>query len=266
MGTKTKMPAKKQPVSGASNADNRPHLDIILRAQKGDQDAKHEIIKIYENLVAAIVAKYNTRTETREDILQAGNVGLMHALERFDDTRGVKFATYATWWIRNSIQRYFERVGRYIRLPRNMEQRIRQVQQTYTELTHELAREPTIDEISNKLNVNTKTLNRTLELHNASTHTVNSSLNNQLDIDAIAFSHTRGPEEQLERKYELDTLRKATDNLSDIQKKIVALRYRPVRTPMSIRKIAEQLNMVDYDVRMQLEKAMEIIRKFINQN
>ena len=235
-------------------------LITIKKAQAGDHNARAEIISHYLKLVQSIANQYNTSSETMEDLKQEGNIGLMIALEKFDAHRGVKFSTYATRWIRSSMQHYFEQFGRPIRLPRNIELHIKKAHKIFISLSQDLTRTPTTEEIANVMNINTDKLNRILYMHSYSSDITSMFDNDNFDINTISSDKTLSADEFLERKTEIEIIQNAMKLLTDLQRKIITYRFRPVAKELSIHKIAELLNLSDSVVRNELKNAFEILR------
>jgi RNA polymerase primary sigma factor len=130
---------------------HREEIDLSNRAKAGDERARQRLTEKNLRLVISVAKKYRGMGLPFEDLIQEGNLGLMKAIDKFDPDRGYRFSTYATWWIRQAVQRAVADKGRTIRVPVHMGEKIRKMARTYNELSVELEREPTDEEVAEKL-------------------------------------------------------------------------------------------------------------------
>ena len=126
-------------------------LDLSRRAKAGDGRARQRLIEKNLRLVVSVAKKYRGYGLPFEDLIQEGNIGLMKAVEKYDPDRGFRFSTYATWWIRQAVQRAVADKGRTIRVPVHMAERIRKMGKAFGELLSEYGRDPTEEEIAERL-------------------------------------------------------------------------------------------------------------------
>jgi RNA polymerase primary sigma factor len=130
--------------------------DLSAKIAQGDEAARRRLIEANLRLVVKIARSYVTPDMPLIDLIQEGNVGLIKAAEKFDGGRNVRFSTYASWWIRQSVTRALVNSRRAIRLPHRKEELLKRVQRTYNVLTQVLQREPTSAEIAAELNIATE--------------------------------------------------------------------------------------------------------------
>lgn len=134
--------------------------EIAKRILEGDEEAKKTLIEANLRLVITIAKKYLNRGLEFSDLIQEGNLGLIKAVEKFDYTKGFKFSTYATWWIKNSINRAISNRGKIIRIPVHMNELVNEFKKVEQKLSSELGREPNITEVASLMNISIKELER----------------------------------------------------------------------------------------------------------
>ena len=126
-------------------------IDLGRRTRGGDETARSKLIERNLRLVIPVAKKYRGMGLPFGDLIQEGNIGLLRAADKFDPDKGFRFSTYATWWIRQAIQRAVADKGRTIRVPVHMGEKIRKMARAYNELSAQLKREPTDEEVAERL-------------------------------------------------------------------------------------------------------------------
>src|SRR5215204_4725630 len=130
---------------------HKAEVDLSKRAKAGDKGARQRLIEKNLRLVVSVAKKYRGMGLPFEDLIQEGNIGLMKAVEKFDPDRGWRFSTYATWWVRQAVQRAVADKGRTIRVPVHRGDRLRKMARVYNELSSETEREPRDEEVAGRL-------------------------------------------------------------------------------------------------------------------
>lgn len=132
--------------------------ELTRRVQQGDAEARQRLIECNMRLVINIARSYRCKAVPLEDLIQEGAIGLMQAAERFDPSRGFRFSTYATHWIRQAIGRAIDCKSKAIRIPAHVNQALRRIERERLKLAYELGTEPTLDQLSAALGITTRKL------------------------------------------------------------------------------------------------------------
>ncbi|MDR0404057.1 MAG: RNA polymerase sigma factor RpoD/SigA, partial [Treponema sp.] len=200
--------------------------ELAKKIQKGDKDARRRLIEANLRLVVKIAKSYYTPGVSFLDLIQEGNMGLMHAADKFDHAKGVHFSTYANWWIRQGITRFLANKRRMIRLPLRKEEQLRKIQKSFQSLTQKLSRVPSSAEIAAETGISAVDINSTLVFANEIVSldaNEDSSLSGLIDCQGDC---TYNPERIFMKKNSRQAALDMLSRLEEREKNILEYRYR----------------------------------------
>jgi len=226
-------------------------VELAKRIERGDMAAKDRMITSNLRLVVSIARRYQTQGITLGDLIQEGVIGLIRATEKFDWRKGFKFSTYATWWIRQAVQRGVANKSRTIRIPVHVVEREQKVARTERELLAKLGRMPTTEEIAK---LSKLPLNQVIEVR-AAARTVASTdapIGSEGDSSLGDLFAAAGPttEDEVDQTIRGDAVRRAVAKLPERQRNVISLRFGlSGGEPTSLEQIGKQLGITRERVR-----------------
>lgn len=239
-------------------------VDLAQRIKQDDQEALEKLTKANLRFVVSVAKQYQNQGLSLSDLINEGNLGLIKAAQRFDETRGFKFISYAVWWIRQSILQALAEQSRIVRLPLNKVGSLNKINRAFSQLEQEFEREPSPEELATLLEIPTEEVETTLGV--AARHVsmdapfVDGEDNSLLDV--LENSQTAKTDQSLEYTHSLRTeIERSLGTLTERQCDVIKLYFGiGVEHPMSLEDIGDKFGLTRERVRQIKDKAINKLR------
>lgn len=238
-------------------------IKLATEIRNGDTSALERLIKSNLRFVVSVAKQYQNQGLSLGDLINEGNVGLMKAARRFDETRGFKFISYAVWWIRQSILQALAEQSRIVRLPLNRVGTLNRIGKEYGRLEQEFEREPSPEELANALKMDVEELSDVI-LMNGKPMSMDAPFNqndeNSLH-DVLVNDDLPSPDEELMTESLKAEIKSALDELNEREKEVLKLYFGiDTEQALTLEEIGEKFNLTRERVRQIKEKAIRKLR------
>jgi RNA polymerase sigma-B factor len=258
---RTRVEMRSQPEPKASDRDS----EVLFRryATTGDTRIREQLVATHQNLVRYLASKFVNRGEPIEDLTQVGMIGLINAIDRFDQGRGIKFSTYATPTIVGEIRRYFRDKAWSMKVPRRLQELNLSAAKTHHALGAKLGRSPTVKEIADRIGASEEETLEAMELGNAyNTLSLDSQLASDSDSSAMALGEFIGADDPAIMNIQNNgDLQQALDKLDPRERLIIIYRF---FQQMSQADVANQLNISQMHVSRLQNQALKQLKKTLS--
>ncbi|MBE0675407.1 MAG: RNA polymerase sigma factor RpoD/SigA [Bacteroidales bacterium] len=242
-----------------------PEEEVALarRIKNGDKDALAKLVKANLRFVVSVAKQYQNQGMTLPDLINEGNLGLMKAAQRFDETRGFKFISYAVWWIRQSILQSLAEQSRIVRLPVNKIGCINRINKAFARLEQEFEREPSAQELAEQLEMAPEEVKEVLRT-NGRTISMDAPINPEDDntmYDVMQSTDGASPDRTLINESLAYEIERALGTLSPREARVLKLYFGiGMKHPYTLEEIGEELSLTRERVRQIKEKAIKRIQ------
>jgi RNA polymerase primary sigma factor len=243
--------------------DREQEADLARRIRRNEIGALERLVRSNLRFVVSVAKRYQNQGVSLADLINEGNIGLMRAAQKFDETKGIKFISYAVWWIRQAILQALAEQSRIVRVPLSRAGTLHRIGKRSSSLTQELGREPTLEEIAEELDLSEEEIKHTLAM--AQTHlSLDAPLvpgeDGQL-LDYVSDQFSPGPDEELYTEALQRSIEDALSTLSEREAKVLRLYFGLGDTePLTLEQIGERFGITRERVRQIKERALSRLR------
>lgn len=238
--------------------DKSEEVRLAELIRVGDAEALDKLVRSNLRFVVSVAKKYQNQGVPLSDLINEGNLGLIRAAHKFDETKGIKFISYAVWWIRQAILQALAEQSRIVRVPLNRAGALHRIGRRSSTLLQELGREPTVEEIAEDLDITQQEVESTLAIsqaHLSLDAPLTPGEDNRL-LDYLPDQFSPGPEDEAYRGALRDTIEDALSTLKERESKILRLYFGlDEQEPMTLEEIGSLLGITRERVRQIKEKA-----------
>jgi RNA polymerase primary sigma factor len=238
-------------------------LALSKRIQGGDEEARKQLIEANLRLVVRIAKSYLTPEVSILDLIQEGNLGLMRAVSKYDFRKAVRFSTYASWWIKQSIVRSLSNKKRVIRLPHRQEEKLRKINKVYNNLSQVLMREPNLVEIAREIGVEQEEVASILNASGAVASLDSKATEDSGSLHDVVEDYSFSPDRELTKKTLREDTMRFLDALNEKEKRILMYRFSFIGGKrFTLKKIGDELGISPETVRQIEIRALKKLRTF----
>ena len=243
--------------------DRAEEVRLAKAIRKSDPEALDKLVRSNLRFVVSVAKKYQNQGVPLADLINEGNLGLIRAAHKFDETKGIKFISYAVWWIRQAILQALAEQSRIVRVPLNRAGALHRIGRRSSALLQELGREPTVEEIAEELDISREEVERTLAIsqsHLSLDAPITPGEDNRL-LDYLPDQYSPGPEDEAYEQALRETVENSLSTLKEREAKILRLYFGlDDQEPMTLEEIGSLLGITRERVRQIKEKALLRLR------
>jgi RNA polymerase primary sigma factor len=238
-------------------------VDLAKLIKQGDEGALNKLVRSNLRFVVSVAKKYQNQGVSLSDLINEGNLGLIRAAHKFDETKGIKFISYAVWWIRQAILQALAEQSRIVRVPLNRAGTLHRIGKRSSALQQELGREPTVEEIAEGMDISQEEVAKTLSIsqsHLSLDAPLTPGEDNKL-IDYLPDTQNAGPDQKTFERALTDSIEEVLSTLKEREARILRLYFGlDGQEPMTLEEIGSMMGITRERVRQIKEKALARLR------